>query len=385
MKLCFICYEYPPGPVGGVGTFTQMLGRALVRRGHEVRVAGVYSASYPAPDYEEDDGVRVWRLRESERHLSWVASRYALYRLIRGWVDAGESDLVEAPDCYGWFAGWPRLPVPRVARAHGSLTYYAHELNRPVSRLGHRLESWSYRRTDAWIAVSEHAGVLTRQLFSLPHAPTVLYNPIDLPDGAPNRTARTRGLVLFSGTLTPKKGVVTLLDAWPSIVAAAPYARLHVYGKDQRDPDGGSSMQRWLTARLSESLRPTVIFHGHVDRPVLLRALHAAEVAVFPSYTETFGLGAVEAMACGCPTVYTKRSCGPEIVRDGVTGLLVDPDDASEVAHAVLRVLLDPEGSARLGAAARAEVATRFALEPLVRANEVLFATLAGRGRRGGG
>jgi len=61
-----------------------------------------------------------------------------------------------------------------------------------------------------------------------------------------------------------------------------------------------------------------------VSTPVLLQALNAAEVAAFPSYTETFGLAAVEAMACGCPTVYTKRSCGPEIVRDGVTGLLVE-------------------------------------------------------------
>jgi hypothetical protein len=49
LELCFICSEYPPGPHGGIGTMTQVLARALVARGHGVRVIGVYQRDYPGP------------------------------------------------------------------------------------------------------------------------------------------------------------------------------------------------------------------------------------------------------------------------------------------------------------------------------------------------
>jgi glycosyltransferase involved in cell wall biosynthesis len=372
MRLCFICYEYPSGPSGGVGTFTQVLARALVQRGHEVRVAGVYPTSYPAPDYEEDEGVRVWRLRDSGARFGWVMARYRLFRLVADWVARGMIELVEAPDCYGWFAGWPPLGAPLVARAHGSLTYYAHELQRPLARTGHCLERMSYRRADAWVAVSRHAGELTQRLFRLRQGPAaVLYNPVEVPVREGERSC-VRGRVVFSGTLTPKKGIVSLVDAWPAIAGAIPGAALHVFGKDQRAPDG-TTMVDWLRRRLPEGARASIVFHGHVDRAVLLEALRHAEVAAFPSFTETFGLGAVEAMSVGCPIVYTKLSCGPEIVSDGVTGLLAHPGNPLELAGAILRLLRDRRFAARLGAAAENDVRTRFALPTLVLANERFY------------
>ncbi len=373
MKLGLICYEYPPGPHGGVGTFTQLLARELVAAGHEVRVAGIYPPSYPAPDYEVDHGVQVWRLRESDRRLAWVYARYRLYRLVKRWIAAGDVDVVEAPDCYGWFAGWPKLPVPLVARAHGSLTYYAHELGRPVSNVGHRLEAASYRRTDAWVAVSAHAGALTQRLFDLPTGPaSVLYNPVPAPERVRPYAERTPGTVVFTGTLTPKKGIVSLIDAWPTVAAALPEARLHVYGKDQRSPTGGS-MQEYLRASLPEPARGSVTFHGHVNQPEVMRGLGDARVAVFPSYTETFGLCAAEAMAAGCATLYTRRTCGPEIVRDGMDGRLIDPDDRAGIAASILAVLRDEELGARLSVAGRARVLQDFALAPLMAANEQFF------------
>ncbi len=58
MKICFICGEYPPGPHGGIGTFVQVLARALVAAGHEVRVLGAYGTAYHAANEEVDQGVQ---------------------------------------------------------------------------------------------------------------------------------------------------------------------------------------------------------------------------------------------------------------------------------------------------------------------------------------
>ena len=81
-----------------------------------MRVVGVYPRNYPAPDDEEDHGVRVWRLRRGGYRWSWITDRYRLYRRIARWIKQGEIDLVDVPDYQGWAAGWPRLPVPVIAR-----------------------------------------------------------------------------------------------------------------------------------------------------------------------------------------------------------------------------------------------------------------------------
>lgn len=369
MKIGYVCYEYPPGPHGGVGTFTQVLGRALTEAGHTVRVAGVYQPSYPAPDYAEDGDVRIWRLREPPGRLGWVRAHYALFRLMKEWVAAREVDLIEAPDCFGSFAGWPRLPVPLVTRAHGSLTYYAHELGRRPASMGHRLERWSYARSDAWVAVSRHAGRVTQQLFGLRTGPArVIYNPVPLPRRMTPYARRIPGSVVFTGTLTEKKGIVALIDAWPAISVAVPEAHLTILGKDCLSPKGGT-MVDFLRARLPLKLRDSVRFGGHVERTELQRALDQAQVAVFPSLTETFGLAAAEAMAYGCATVYTTQTCGPEIVRDGIDGMLADPLRPDTIAVAVVRLLTDSTLAQRLSAAGRARVCRDFELEAITEAN----------------
>src|SRR5215207_4937169 len=112
MKACFICSEYPPSLHGGIGTFTQLLGRGLKRSGHEVRVVGVYGPGTIGPHYQEDEGVKVWRLAEPGRPGGWISARYALFRRVRDWSRRGEIDFVEAPDWAGWTAGWRRVGVP---------------------------------------------------------------------------------------------------------------------------------------------------------------------------------------------------------------------------------------------------------------------------------
>ena len=373
MKIAFVCGEYPPGPHGGIGTMTRLLARSLAEGGHAVRVAGVYAPSYPAPDYEEDEGVRVWRLREPRGRLGWVPARVALFRLIEGWANAGEVDLVEAPDYEGYTAAWPALPVPVVIRLHGSASYFAAETRRPIKRTAFWIESRALRRADYWSSVSRYTAERTKSLFRLsggPHA--ILYNPVDADDPVRSfhRSARR---VVFTGTLTPKKGVVPLLQAWPRVVERRRDAELHFFGKDGRTEDGGS-MRAHLESLLPRTARGSVVFHGHVERETVLESLHSARAAVFPSYAEAFALAPLEAMAAGCPTISTRRGSGPEMIVDGRDGLLVDPDRPGEIADAILALLGDDALARRLGAAGRRRAKEAFSLPAVVARNEEFFA-----------
>ncbi len=376
IRVGFVCGDYPPGPHGGIGTTTQLLARALVRRGGAARVIGVYSPDYPAEDLADDCGVRVTRLRERQQPLGWVVARARLARTVAGWARRGEVDVIEVPDWQGWAAGWPRLPVPVVARLNGSASYFAAERGESADRMTRWLESQSLRRADFVCSASRYTADRTWQLFALPAPePTVLYNPVE-PGTRP--TGVRRGYrVIFSGTLTQKKGVVSLIKAWPEVVARVPTAELHLFGKDGGAPEG-LSMESHLRALLPERSLPTVRFHGHVDRGDLLVALSTARAAVFPSYAEAFALAPLEAMACGCPTIYSKRGSGPELIRDGADGLLIDPDRPEEIAGAIVRVLCDEQLAQTLAVAGRRRVAETFSLEELAERNEDFYSQCVG-------
>ncbi len=62
---------------------------------------------------------------------------------------------------------------------------------------------------------------------------------------------------------------------------------------------------------------------------------------MFPSYAEAFALAPLEAMAAGCPTVYSQRGSGPELIENNRDGLLVEPDQPGEIAETIIRVLED--------------------------------------------
>lgn len=365
-----------------MGTFVRVMGRALVQSGHQVRVVGIYPPDCGFPDYEQDRGVRVWRLRRPAFAYGWLVGRYRLYKLVKRWINQGHVDVVDAHDPEGWFAGWPRTPVPLVIRAGGSFSYFSHELGQPLSPSLFRIERSAYRRADAWIAKSNYIGEVTRRLFDLRHGPdAVLYNPVDLPEQVRPFESRHPDKVIFTGTLTAKKGIIPLIDAWPKVKETCPKAELHFYGKEGRAPTG-APMTEYLRARLPQALVGSVHFHGHVQRDVLYGALGSARVAVFPSFSEGFAWAPLESMAAGCPTIYTCLGSGSELIVDGRDGILVDPNQPVQIADAIAKVLRDDQAARTLSAAGRDRITEAFTLEKLLPFNESFYSDVIARFHR---
>ena len=372
MKLCFECSEYPPGLHGGIGSLVQILARGFVKAGHEVRVVGLYPASCNAPAFEEDCGVKVWRLRIPSYRCGWLSARRRLFALVQSWCRSGDVELIEVPDWNAPAAYWPTLPVPIVVRLNGSASYFLSERGRRSQWLTFMMERASIRRGDFVCSSSRYLGMRTTSLFHLSSTPDALiYNSVDVPDPIPG-IERDPHMVVFAGTLTEKKGVLSLVKCWPKVKEAYPEATLHICGKDGK-AEGGGSMQHHLRALLPAAATDSVHFHGHVPFERLLDVFQTAGMAVLPSYAEGFALTPLQTMAAGCPTIYTTRGSGPELIDHGNNGLLVDPGRPEEIAGAILALLRDRDLATRLGEKGRRHVTERFSWQVLRAQNEAFY------------
>jgi len=165
-------------------------------------------------------------------------------------------------------------------------------------------------------------------------------------------------LVVFVGRLQAFKGTDIAVDALGHLKRLVPDAQLAIVGGDSPRGSRGERMRLRLAARrlgVSDRLRFMEPVH-HTELPELYRA---ADVVVVPSASESFGLVALEASACGTPVVATAVGGLRSIVRDGETGYLVRRRDPKSFAAALSRVLADPGTQDRLGTNA-ARLAHRF-------------------------
>lgn len=172
--------------------------------------------------------------------------------------------------------------------------------------------------------------------------------------------------------LAPEKGHRTLLEAWPAVLEAVPGAWLLVVGE-------GSECESLKTQARVLGVAGRVVFTGRrEDVPAVTAAL---DVAVLPSYREAQGLSVLEAMALGRPVVASAVGGIPEMIDDGVTGLLVPPGDPDALAAAIVRLLRDHPYADVLGRRGRDVVHERFCVEQMVRAVERLYDVSATRVR----
>jgi D-inositol-3-phosphate glycosyltransferase len=154
--------------------------------------------------------------------------------------------------------------------------------------------------------------------------------------------------LLYVGRQTPIKGLETLLDAMARLRATGSRARLSIVGGDADEPvDGHEAALRERLARLG--LGAAVRFVGAQPQGRLPAWYVAADATVLPSYYESFGMVALEAMACGSPVVASRVGGLQTTVRDRVTGLLVPEHDPVALAEALGRLLGDEDLRWRLG------------------------------------
>jgi len=164
--------------------------------------------------------------------------------------------------------------------------------------------------------------------------------------------------------LEPEKGHRTLLEAWPLVLAAQPRAWLLIVGE-------GSERDSLEAETASLGISDRVVFTGRrEDVPAVTAAL---DVSVLPSYREAQGLSVLEAMALSRPVVASRVGGIPEMIEDGVSGLLVPPNDREALASAIVRLLADHPLADMIAKRGHDLVHDRFCVELMVNSIETIY------------
>ncbi|HXQ28029.1 MAG TPA: glycosyltransferase family 4 protein [Gemmatimonadales bacterium] len=394
MRVLHVTTAFPTRPDDVITPWLVELIKHLRARGTEV---DVFTSAYRGLGDQVVEGIPVYRFRyfwrrwENLTHEETAPDRMRrslLYRVLPFFfVLAGmvaiwrhcrrhRYDIVQVHwplplALFGWAADRARA-VPIVT------TFYGAELRLVKGSLPilKPFLAWAARRSARVVAISSYTASEVREIADVSIEIIPYTTPLPEPKGA----VRGAGPILFVGRLVARKGVDRLIAAVARLGQGAPIVEIVGDG-----PERGALED--LARRLGLGAR--VQFRGKISAEALQESYARAAVAVLPAVVDargdTEGLGVVllEAMNSGIPVVASRVGGIPDIVEDGVSGLLVPPGDEAALADALGRLIRDPDLAARLGAAGRERVHTHFSWDAISARWEKLYAAVVSESSHG--
>jgi N-acetyl-alpha-D-glucosaminyl L-malate synthase BshA len=368
MKIGITCYP----TYGGSGAVATELGLALAKRGHEVHFI---TYAYPFR-------LRGWTERVFFHEVDTTTGHYPLFEHYP-YTLALASKQHEV-------ALREQLDVLHVHYAipHATTAYLAREMLRPTRRLpvittlhgtditlvGQELgffeiTRFSIEQSDLVTAVSTYLRDETERAFNVKRDIAVIPNFVNLEEYQPGEPGCRDGLapsghvvLTHASNFREVKRVRDVVRIFARVRRALP-ATLLMIGDG---PDRADAEQEARELQVDKDVR----FLGRLDSVVDL--LQATDLFLLPSQTESFGLAALEAMACGAPVVATRVGGIPEVVEDGRTGILELPGSVEAMARRAIELLRDPERHRTMAQAALAK-AKDFSAERVVPMYEALY------------
>lgn len=381
--LTVVPYFFPAWAYGGIPRLAYGLSRALQQRGHDVRVitTDALDAESRLPYGEANvEGLHVFRFRNLSNRLAY---RHQLF-LPLGARDVLRKSVAQA-DVVHLHGYWHLLNNAAVAAANElgrpviltpNGTLLPHERKTRVKAAWHQVFGKPViERVDRFIAVSRaelnqfHRAGLDPDRVDLVHNGLDLAEFESLPDRGTFRRAHgigERPIVLYLGKITPRKGVTHLVGAMARLRDLNPV--LVVAGNDMAGVRSG------LEERVRElDLQENVRFVGLLTGPERLAALSDADVLVYPSTEEIFGLVPFEGLMCGTPAVVTDDcGCG-ELVAQARAGELVRYGDEAMLAGSLRALLADPTRRRRMVARGRTFIEKHFAWPRIATQTEAVY------------
>ncbi|WP_239374840.1 glycogen synthase [Frankia sp. Cj5] len=365
MRVSLLTREYPPEVYGGAGVHVEYLAREISRFVE-------LTVHCQGADRVGSDGIAVRAHRPWEQLADAGDALRTVSADLSATAAAAGADLVHSHTWYANLAGHLAsllYGIPHV------LTSHSLEPLRPwkAEQLGggYALSSWcervSIESAAAVIAVSEgmRADVLSAYPAVDPAKIHVIRNGIDTDEYVPSPATDVltrygvdpeQPSVVFVGRITRQKGVPVLLRAAAEL---DPRAQL-VFCAGAPDTPALLTEVTDLVDGLRDTRKGLVWISGMLSKPDIIGLLSHATVFVCPSVYEPLGIVNLEAMACGTAVVASRVGGIPEVVDDGVTGLLVPPSDPAALAAAVNELLADPVRATAMGRAGRDRAVTEF-------------------------
>jgi len=353
-----LSWEFPPKIVGGIARHVHDLALALVKQGHHVHVitCGVENL----PEYESDQGIMVHRVPmnnpSTPDFLTWVLqlNLNMVEKAVELKAKGLNFHIIHAHDWLAAYAGkllkhgW-RLPL--VATIHATEYGRNHGLHNDLQRYISNVEWWlGY---EAWriICCSKYMYHELQAVFQTPVdklriIPNGVYPEIfevsgDLQKVRRNYVADDERMVFYVGRLVREKGLGVLVEAIPHVLRRFDKVKFIIAG---RGPYEHELKERCYQLGIFQR----VYFTGYIDDFTRNALYRGADVAVFPSLYEPFGIVALEAMAARVPVVVSDTGGISEIVLHGVNGLKAFTDNPLSLADNILWLLEHPDHAQQL-------------------------------------
>ncbi|MEI6777903.1 MAG: glycosyltransferase family 4 protein [Chloroflexales bacterium] len=387
MRILMLASSYPKYPGETTAPFIEEIAAGVAARGHAVTLLAPWHPEIRrAPlergvrlcffRYAPHPALNIWGYAQSllsDTHIkrrallaapfALAAATLALLRRLAAARRAGQPfDLVQAhwvlPNGPPAALAARAYGLPLVISLHGSDIYVA-ERSRAIATVA----SVAFRNAAAVTACSADLRERGVRLGARPTTATVIPYGVNSQDFRPDEDARASvraelgldegtPLVIGLGRLVAKKGFGVLLDAWPQVLAQSPQATLCIVGYgDLRDSLEEQARRLGIAAR--------VRFSGQLERRRAAAYITAADVFALPIVREGVdGLpnALLEAMGAGRPVVASRVAGVPDVIDDGVHGMIVPERDPAALASAILRLINDRPFAEQLGRAARARV-----------------------------
>lgn len=380
LRLCLLSAAYPPDQYEGVGRLTNLMAQGLFEIGHTVHVItrgqqetvsfydGAYVHKIPMPN-------RYGRYRMFPKLYHSLNHSHAVHDKVRRLILNDGIQIVDSPLWqYDGLVTAVSGEIPVAVRLVTALRQIA-ALQEDVeadARLVGEMEQTLLEKATYLLPNTQATLDTARKVYGIDPASEryriVPYGivPVDedavrpfTPDTPPDTFT-----VLYLGRLEKRKGIQDLFAAIPQVLAKQPNVRFIIAGADNSHRDG-FQQQTGLTyaAHFQQEygkFASQVTFLGQVSEETLNQLYQSCDLFVAPSLYESFGLIYLEAMNYGKPVIGCRAGGIPEVIDEGVTGLLAEPEAPASLAEAILKLLQTPNRLYEMGLAGRQRLLETF-------------------------
>ena len=365
-----LTWEYPPRVVGGIARVVHDLSHRLIKDGHEVTVVTYKEGN--VQDFEDDKGVKVYRVNNyminPNNFIDWIMQlNFNLISKATELINKeGPFDVIRAHD---WLVAYAAktlkdsFKIPVVSTIHATESGRNSGIHDEVQRYINDTE-WmlTYESTEVIVNSNFMKSELQR-LFGLPFEKINvipngvnlnLYNGVERDYNFRRQyAADNEKIILYVGRLVYEKGIQNLIAAIPKVLNNYHDSKLIIAGKGGMIDELRDEVRRL-------NIENKVYFTGYLNLTQVTKMYKCADVAVFPSTYEPFGVVALEGMLSGTPVVVSDVGGLNEIVEHRVNGMKSYAGNPNSIADSILELLFNPELCANVAKAAKAKVKSQY-------------------------